>query len=62
MAKLLQFEAVEQACIAAGAFAIAVQAMHEQRGRLCLQVERKALAVFAQSTAAGPTLTLEAIA
>lgn len=59
-AKLLLFDASEQACIAAGAFAIAVQALRwNKRGSLCLQTDRNQLTIFAQSKRdTGPSLRL----
>jgi hypothetical protein len=60
VAKVLHFDPVDQACIAAGAFAIAVQALRRnKRGQLCVQLERETLVVFAQSAREPwPTLRL----
>ncbi len=48
VATLLHFDAHEQACIAAGAFVIACQAMEQfARPRLCFQIENHQLQIFA---------------
>jgi hypothetical protein len=48
VASLLRFEAHEQACIAAGAFVIACQAIAQfAKPRLCFQIEDRQLQIFA---------------
>src|SRR5438132_9948522 len=49
IAVLFRFSPREQACIAAGAFAVAAQALRRSRsGELCIQVVNTTLHVFAQ--------------
>jgi hypothetical protein len=49
IAGLLQFDPHEQACIAAGAFVIACQAIaHFAKPRLCFQLENQQLQIFAE--------------
>ena len=51
IAGLLHFEAREQACIAAGAFVIACQAIGQfAKPRLCFQLENQQLHIFAAET------------
>ncbi len=57
VAALLQFEAHEQACIAAGVFVIACQALVLfGKARLCFQIENHQLQVFAAEDADGRQL------
>jgi hypothetical protein len=56
VANLLSFDPHEQACIAAGAFVIACQAlMLFGKARLCFQIENHQLQVFAQEAKADAT-------
>ncbi len=49
VAALLHFSPDEQACIAAGAFAVAMEALRRSAsGELCLQIENHALHIFPQ--------------
>ena len=49
VASLLSFDVHEQACIAAGAFLVACQALTRYRqARLCFQVENRQLQIFAE--------------
>lgn len=51
IAALLHFESVDQACIAAGTFAVAQQALRRSRAaQLYFRIDKKMLHVFAQAT------------
>ncbi len=53
VAALLHFSPDEQACIAAGAFAVAAEALRQAlSGELCLQIENHALHIFPRASAA----------
>jgi hypothetical protein len=54
IAALFQFEAKEKACIAAGSFAIATQALQQSRSsQLCIQTESDTLHIFTKSRGNG---------
>jgi hypothetical protein len=49
VAQLLRYEPYEQTCIAAGAFAVARQALAQMgKARICFQIEAEQLHIFAQ--------------
>jgi hypothetical protein len=54
IAALLQFEAEDRMCIAAGAFAVAARALRRYGpGRICVQVDKGALHVFPKAQRLG---------